>query len=397
MRILIVEDDADSRKLLFRILRFWGHEICVARNGAEAWQILEQGAVSFVISDWMMPEMDGLELCRRIRSARFPHYIYIILLTAKDAKNELVEGMEAGADDFIVKPFNSGELNVRIRAGERILKLERDLAEQNQKLSQAFAMMRKDLESAAKMQKSFLPNHAAHLSGVKFEWIFFPSKVVAGDIFNFYQLDENNIAFYLLDVAGHGIASAMLSVTLSKMLSLESYKSNTRTRALHDSGTTKTASPAEVIQYLNKHFQCDEDTSSYFTILYGVINIDHQKLKICQAAHPSPVLIRSGRKPTLIGDGGYPVGLFPDLEYEEQEYDFSEGHRLFVYSDGIIECGNPRREMFSQKRLMDILDDCQNLPLHECMEVLKKRLRTWRASDEFDDDVSMLAIERLPV
>ncbi|HXG31528.1 MAG TPA: response regulator, partial [Thermodesulfobacteriota bacterium] len=127
MRILIVDDDNDSRFLLMQTLRRLGHEVISAVNGVEAWEVLEREEIGFIISDWMMPRMDGLELCRRIRAARFPRYIYVILLTAKDNKNELIEGMKAGADDFLVKPFNVGELDVRIKAGERVLRLERDL------------------------------------------------------------------------------------------------------------------------------------------------------------------------------------------------------------------------------------------------------------------------------
>ncbi|MFQ5771491.1 MAG: PleD family two-component system response regulator, partial [bacterium] len=198
MRILIADDHADTRLLLSRFLKKWGHEVMVAKDGAEAWEILQKLPINFVISDWIMPNMDGLELCKRIRAANFQRYIYIILLTAKNAKDELVVGMEAGADDFMVKPFNKGELKVRIRAGERILKLEKDLDERNQKLSEVYAVIRKDLQAAAELQKSFLPDATVSFNGLKFEWLFLPCTFVAGDIFNFFALDEKNVGFYLL-------------------------------------------------------------------------------------------------------------------------------------------------------------------------------------------------------
>ncbi len=134
MKILVVEDDAVSRLVLERALQRWGHEPVLAENGEEAWARFLAEPYQFVITDWMMPGFDGLELCRRIRSLDGLDYTYIILLTAKGRKEDLVEGMNAGADDFIAKPFDAAELEVRIRAGERILRLERSLKEQTRQL-----------------------------------------------------------------------------------------------------------------------------------------------------------------------------------------------------------------------------------------------------------------------
>ena len=115
MKVLIAEDDAISRRLLQSYLGRWGHEVAAAQNGAEAWGFFETGEFPLVITDWMMPEMDGLELVRRIRAGEQSGYTYVILLTAKSQKEDLVEGMEAGADDFLTKPFDSKELLVRAK------------------------------------------------------------------------------------------------------------------------------------------------------------------------------------------------------------------------------------------------------------------------------------------
>ena len=122
MRILIAEDDRISRRLLERKLASWGYEVVSCTNGAEAWQALHRDdAPSLAILNWMMPGMDGVEVCREIRKQKHPGYTYIILLTARDRKRDIVEGIEAGADDYVTKPFNPHELKVRIRAGRRIL------------------------------------------------------------------------------------------------------------------------------------------------------------------------------------------------------------------------------------------------------------------------------------
>ncbi len=128
MRVVIADDDSVTRKLLEFHLRKWGHEVVACSTGAEAWHVIRQGpAPQLVVLDWVMPEMDGISVCRQIRAADLRTYVYVILLTSRNARHEIVEGLEAGADDYIVKPFNPEELKVRIRAGARIVKLQEDL------------------------------------------------------------------------------------------------------------------------------------------------------------------------------------------------------------------------------------------------------------------------------
>lgn len=136
MKILIAEDDAVARKLLERYLQQWGYETTVAQDGEEAWALFQQGDYPIVITDWMMPRADGLELIRRIRQSELADCVYTILLSARSQKEDLVEGMEAGADDFVSKPFDRDELRVRLREAERIVRLERELAAQNKRLGQ---------------------------------------------------------------------------------------------------------------------------------------------------------------------------------------------------------------------------------------------------------------------
>jgi DNA-binding response OmpR family regulator len=130
MKILIADDDPVSRRVLLGYLQKWGHDVVVASDGAEAWRLFEAEDFPLVISDWMMPELDGPELIRRIRALDRPGYAYTILLTGRSQKEDLVEGMDAGADEFVTKPFDRDELRCRLRAGERIVRLERALAEQ---------------------------------------------------------------------------------------------------------------------------------------------------------------------------------------------------------------------------------------------------------------------------
>jgi DNA-binding response OmpR family regulator len=124
MRILIVEDDRDARNMLQILLEMEGHEVVVATNGEEGWSAFERGGFSVVLSDWLMPEVDGLELCRRIRGSDKAKYVYIILVTALQGKSHYLEGMAAGADDFVTKPYDPDELRARLIVAERIVHLQ---------------------------------------------------------------------------------------------------------------------------------------------------------------------------------------------------------------------------------------------------------------------------------
>lgn len=134
MKILIVEDDLISRRLLQKTLQEWGYEVLVAENGQDAWEIFQKEKVKFILADWLMPVMDGVALCRNIRNSESAGYVYFILLTGKDTKEDIVEGLECGADDYLTKPFDRNELRVRLRVGGRTLNLEKELLEKNKQL-----------------------------------------------------------------------------------------------------------------------------------------------------------------------------------------------------------------------------------------------------------------------
>jgi phosphoserine phosphatase RsbU/P len=142
MRILIAEDDNVSRMILRKHLENWNHQVIETTHGRAAWDAFQKEDIQFMITDWMMPEMDGPELIRLVRSAGFKRYTYIILLTAKASNEDLIEGMESGADDFITKPFDKKELYVRIQAGQRVLALEKALADKVHELEQSIEHIR---------------------------------------------------------------------------------------------------------------------------------------------------------------------------------------------------------------------------------------------------------------
>src|SRR3569833_625070 len=152
MKVLVADDNATSRVMLRAALTRWGYDVVLAENGAQALEVLESpDSPMMAILDWVMPEMTGPEVCRRVRENRREPYTYILLLTSKNTKNETVEGLEAGADDYIGKPFDQHELQVRLRAGKRIIDLQSDLLKAREELR----------ERANKDLLTMLPNRSA--------------------------------------------------------------------------------------------------------------------------------------------------------------------------------------------------------------------------------------------
>jgi two-component system, cell cycle response regulator len=135
VKVLIAEDDVVSRRLLEAMLTRWGYEVVVTRNGDEAWRLLQRiDAPPLAILDWMMPGMDGVEVCRKVRQRGQEPYIYLLLLTTKGRKENIIEGLDAGADDYLTKPFDPHELQVRLRTGKRIMTLQAELIEAREAL-----------------------------------------------------------------------------------------------------------------------------------------------------------------------------------------------------------------------------------------------------------------------
>jgi sigma-B regulation protein RsbU (phosphoserine phosphatase) len=142
MKILIAEDDAISRKILQTILTKDGYDVIAVEDGLKALESLQKETPDMLITDWMMPDLDGVELSRQVRALKLPSYVYIVLLTALTEKQRIIEGLDAGADDYVTKPYDKTELLARVKAGERVIQLEKTLLQKNQELSQALAQVK---------------------------------------------------------------------------------------------------------------------------------------------------------------------------------------------------------------------------------------------------------------
>jgi phosphoserine phosphatase RsbU/P len=241
------------------------------------------------------------------------------------------------------------------------------------------------------MQQRLLPPSALQATGVRCEWRLEPSGYVAGDIFNFFVMDEHRIGFYLLDVSGHGVPAAMLSVTLSMMLTPEATDGSPLKHYDNTSGLFKVTSPGDVIRELNKRFQSKDDR--YFTMVYGLLDTRTSTVGLAQAGHPGPILMKENGELYVLGTGGMPVGLWPNIDFDCFDTTVSHGDRLLLYSDGVTECVNIEEEAFGEDRLLSYLKRCRGQPLDVLLGGLLKELSSWRSAMKFVDDVSLLAIE----
>ena len=386
MRILIAEDEQATRMRLERNLEKMGYQPTVAENGAQAWELFQEGDFALVLTDWMMPEMDGLELVRRIRASQRDAYTYVIMLTAKSETSEIVEGMEAGADDFVAKPFDRNELRVRVRAGERIVQLERSLAEHNRR-------MKSDLDAAAELQRSLLPVRSPDVAGVSFAWTFRPCDELAGDILGVFKLDDDHVGFYVADVSGHGVAASLLSVSLSRMMNPAPSLSSLLVQPIEGEGKNRIAPPSEVLRELNRRFPMEESGGKYFTIAYGILNAQTRQLRLSSAGHPPVIRLSHDQLLSSLPAEGTPIGWFEDSDYDESVTELNQGDRLFLYSDGVVEQANPDDEQFGEQRLQAEVIDSQSNPLRQCVVALEEEVVRWSRDGHLNDDLSILAIE----
>jgi sigma-B regulation protein RsbU (phosphoserine phosphatase) len=397
-RVMVVEDGTAERLRLGALLEQLGFEVQTAADGAEALERLVPFRPEVVLSDWQMPRVDGLELCRRIRQ-RDPHrYTYFILLTGREARSDIVDGLDAGADDYLRKPVDSGELHARIRAGLRLLARQAPLEAHNQRLQNALrceaeslSRIRQDVEAAAEIQRELLPSEVDLPPGIAMGSLFDPVAGVGGDVFGTFELDARYLAFYIADVSGHGIPAAMTSLSVH--------------RAIRDAARGGAGEPASrgrraprpverVVEALNAAFCDTARRTSYFTMIYGVLDRRTGCARLCQAGQPHAILSRADGRTSRLGAGGFPVGLVDTASYDHVEFHLAAGDRLYLYSDGVLDCADARGNVFGLDRLEAYLASSTGIALPQVCARLGELLRGWRRGAEPNDDVSVFAIER---
>jgi len=402
MKILIADDDSVARKILEQTLSKQGYDVISVADGEAAWEIIRYGETPpMAIIDWMMPKMDGPTLVKKIRQLNLQNYIFLILLTAKSDKEDIIHGIEAGADDYLTKPFNKGELIARLRAGARIINLEQTLAQKNmqledvnRKINLQNQRMQCDLDAAAAIQKTLLPNDLPNLKNVAFDWLYKPCDELAGDIFNVFQLDEKHLGLYILDVSGHGVSAALLSVTLSRILSPQSGSVSLLKTLNKKTNEVEIAPPSMVARELNNRFAMNIESGQYFTLIYGILNTETKEFSYISAGHPNPILVTNASTPQKLNHAALPIGFSDDEVYQEQTLKLHAGDRLYFYSDGITEAMNADDQQFGSEKLLQLFRNHRTKPLKYGLDIALKTVEDW-SDHNLADDISVLALEAL--
>jgi sigma-B regulation protein RsbU (phosphoserine phosphatase) len=262
---------------------------------------------------------------------------------------------------------------------------------QNQDLSRANDRMKQDLDAAARVQRTLLPDAFPEVPGWRFAWSYRPCDELAGDALNIVRINDAQIGLFLLDVSGHGVPAALLSVTATR--SLHPRAGGEASLVAGPGSNPAAAAPAQVAARLNALYPMASNGDHYFTMIYGLLDVHTRRLRFTVAGHPGPILAREGEPPKRLEVSGLPIGMIDEAEFDESVIDLQRGDRLYLHSDGLTEEVNAQDEEFGDERLLGAIADGQGLGLSDTVESLVQRVTAWRGEDHLRDDVSVLAIE----
>ncbi|MGB3514815.1 MAG: SpoIIE family protein phosphatase [Elainellaceae cyanobacterium] len=375
-KILVIDDDPIIRLFLKKALQKEGYEIAIASDGQEGLEQIKKIHPDLIICDWMMPIVDGLEVCRQVKGDPTFSTIFFILLTARGSLEDRVKGLDTGADDFLAKPIEIAELQARVRAGLRLRQLTRDLQYQKQCLES-------ELSEAVDYVRSLLPKPLKGL--VQVDARFIPSSQLGGDCFDYYWLDPDYLVIYLLDVSGHGLGATLLSTAVLNLL---------RSQSLPDVNFYQ---PHHVLKALNDTFQMTNQNEKYFTIWYGVYNRARRQLMYASAGHPPAILVStltheapSGKRMIeRLKTPGLPIGMLPDASFQSKRHDVPSNSSLYVFSDGTFEASQLKGGTWGLDDFVTLLSD---EPITTSLDVILEQVQEKSEVDSFDDDLSLLRI-----
>jgi phosphoserine phosphatase RsbU/P len=379
--VLVVDDSKLQRKLLTVALKRWGFDVAEAESGEQALELANTRRPDLVLSDWMMPGMSRLELCRRFREMEGDEYSYFILLTSKRDKAEVARGLDSGADDFLSKPIDNNELRARITAGERLIEMQ-----------QLYDNIDSDLKEAKKLQQSLVKERFRALDGGNLSLLLRSSGHVGGDLVGFFDAGSRHIGLFALDVSGHGISSALMTARLAGYLSSAAPDQNVALQK-NANGDFGPRSPEKVVADLSNLVLDEMETEHYFTLLLAHVELETGHMVLSQAGHPYPAAQRRDGRVEMVGTGGFPVGLLAGTSFEKFEVTLNRGDRILILSDRVTECPGPNDTMLDEDGLTALMQDLAQTRGPAFLEALIWRLTEFKGGDDFPDDVSAILFE----
>ena len=381
IRVLLVDDQAIIGEAVRRMLAAEpGLEFLYCADPTKAMQAAADFQPTVILQDLVMPEVDGLTMLRYYRANPVTRDIPTIVLSTKEEPKTKAEAFTLGASDYLVKLPDPIELCARVRLHSRgyIAQLERNDAYAALKRSEE--RLAEELAEAAKYLTSLLPER---LSGdLATDWAFIPSAELGGDTFGYSWLDEDHFAMYLLDVCGHGVKAALLSISAMNVL---------RNQTLQ---ATEFGSPSSVLSGMNEAFQMDRHSDMYFTMWYGVFNRRTRQLCFASGGHPSAILIAGASAETAapieLANTGMIIGGFPGSAYPELTIDLPSFTRLYFFSDGLYEITRPNGSMLTFTEFMAIIASSPRGT--SAIPNTIEQIRAVRGAPSFEDDLSIVEV-----
>jgi len=457
--VLIAEDSRMQGKILQKRLTDAGHAVRWAENGSLALDMARERRPDIIISDIEMPVATGYDFCKAVKSDPALRTIPFILLSTLADPIDIIRGLDAGADNYVTKPYEPDYLlgrmaallatplgeddladattlevslagqSFKVRAGRQqalnllvstfenavaknkelmvsnqelsvardgLERTNKELVSLNAEISRINTQMIRDLEAAAKVQRSLLPADDVSLPSLDIAWRYVPCQSLAGDFLNIFPLDDERVGLFVVDVSGHGVPSSLMAVTVGRFLTAKVADSSILVRQGPD-GRVVVASPADVATQLNRLFQADEFSGLYFTILYGVLHVPSGRLDYVCGGHPALVRIpAAGGPPEFHGAEGFPIAFVPEVVYEQKSLTLSPGDRIFLYSDGVPEAMDKDREPYGEEKMASCLDGGRGGPVDASVASLLDAVEAWCQPNGPLDDVTILGIEWKP-
>jgi phosphoserine phosphatase RsbU/P len=390
--ILVVDDVPANLQVLTGMLKERGYKARPVPSGKLALLAARKDPPDLILLDINMPEMNGYEVCEQLKSSPFLRGIPVIFISALNENLDKVKAFATGGVDYITKPFQMEELHARVETHLKLRRLQLELEATNTQLANANKRMSRDLKAAARIQETFLPREVPRISGMEFAWIYKPCDELAGDGLNIIPLGDGDVGLYILDVSGHGVASALLSVTLSRFLTPPSEPSSILIRMGEAQYRPEVTPPGDVAARLNRLFPFDFATEQFTTMVYGIFSAAAGEFRYVSAGHPGPVHAPFGADPVILPGKGYPIGLADDV-YEERSIRLKARDRLYLYSDGVPESLDLEGKPFGEARLLETIGRGRSVTLQESVDQLLAEITGWRASEKAQDDISILAVE----
>ncbi|MBN1765807.1 MAG: fused response regulator/phosphatase [Sedimentisphaerales bacterium] len=381
--ILVVDDDATTRKIMETILKQRDFEVLLASSGQEAIDIVYYQCPDLILLDCSMPEMDGFDVCRRLRADSDFDDVPIIFLTAKSSTEDKVRGFELGGSDFVTKPVDKVALVARINTHLELARGRRQLRKQTSMLEGLVENQLERLSQVRNGQVSLLTD-PSQFRQIKAAVRFLPALEAGGDFYDIVQLSDNDFGFLVADVAGHDLGTAYLTGAL---------------KALTVSFTNETLSVVETFVMLNNALLKFLDTGQYATACYVKYSKANSEIDIINAGHPNPLLHLSDGSiyyTDLVGDV---LGMFETITCGIQRIKVNPGDRLYMFTDGLTEgypnaAGKTGNRSFGARRLQEqvSLINQRQFSITRSVDYIVDELLN-ECSGTIEDDVVVLGAE----